>query len=124
MATTILKSRYTANLGTIAAISAPLTFGLGDQTGTYRGLLTIQASGGAVTGPTWVLEGTLDQGTTWFAIPANATAPIVLTGLQSGDSAALFAAQYNVSGLSGALFKFLATAGTAWTVTTIYALVG
>ena len=124
LVTVVLKTRVVANLGTVAAITAPLQFGLGDTTQTYRGLLTIVASGGAVTGPTWALEGSLDQGTTWFVIPAQTTLPIALTGQFSGDTAPLAAYQYNVSGLAGSLLKFGATAGTAWTATTIYALVG
>lgn len=122
--TILVPLRTPTNLGTIAAINAPLQFGLPQTTQLYRGMLTIVGSGGAVTGPTWVLQASLDQGATWFAIPANTTQPIILTGLTSGDTAALVANQYNVSGLSGGLFKFGATAGTAWTVTTIYALVG
>ena len=122
--TVLVPIRVPTSLGTIAAISAPLQFGLPQTSQLFRGLLTIVGSGGAVTTPTWVLEASLDQGNTWFAIPANTTQPIVLTGLISGDTAALVANQYNVSGLSTALFKFGATAGTAWTATTVYALVG
>jgi hypothetical protein len=71
-----------------------------------------------------LLEGSLDQGATWFTVPANTTQPLVLTGQFTGDTAALFIEQYNLSGLSGGLFKFGATAGTAWTATTVYALIG
>jgi hypothetical protein len=124
LSTTIVKCRVAVNLGTIAAVTAPVQFGLGDMSQTYRGQLTIVASGGAVASPTWVLEGSLDQGSTWFVIPPQTTLPIALTGQLSGDTAPLAAYQYNVSGLSGCLFKFGATAGTAWTQTTIYALVG
>ena len=122
--TVLVPLRVPTSLGTIAAISAPLQFGLPQVSDWFRGFLTIVGSGGAVSGPTWVLEGSLDQGVTWFAIPANTTQPIVLTGLISGDTAPLVANQYNVSGLSTALFKFGATAGTAWTATTVYALAG
>lgn len=122
--TILVPLRTPTSLGTISATNAPLQFGLPQTTQLYRGWLTIVAAGGAVTGPTWVLEASLDQGATWFAIPANTTQPIVLTGLTSGDTAALSATQYNVSGLSGALFKFGLTAGTGITATTVYALVG
>lgn len=124
LVTTIIKTRVIANLGTIAAITAPLQFGLGDTSQTYRGVLTLVGSGGAVTGPTWALEGSLDLGVSWFTIPANTTQPLVLTGQLSGDTAAIFVTQYNVSGLSGCLFKIGATAGTGWTAVTVYALVG
>lgn len=124
LSTVVIPTRIPTKIGTIAAISAPLQFGLPEQSEKYRGWLTVFGSGGAVSTPTWVLQGSLDQGATWFAIPANTTQPIVLTGLTSGDTAALFANQYNVSGLAGGLFKFGATAGTGWTATTVYVLVG
>src|SRR5580692_11258497 len=97
LVTILVPLRVPTSLGTIAAISAPLQFGIPQTSQLFRGLLTIQGSGGAVTSPTWVLEGRLDQGATWFAIPANTTQPIVLTGLTSGDTAALVANQYNIS---------------------------
>jgi hypothetical protein len=125
LVTSVLKARVAVELGSMAAINSPLQFGLGDTSQTYRGWLTISGSGGAVTSPTWVLEGSLDWGATWFVVPANTTQPIVVTGtLLTGTTAALFATQYNVSGLAGALFQFGATAGTAWTATSIYALIG
>ncbi len=123
--TVVLKSRVAEDLGSIAAINAPVQFGLGDVSETYRGSLTLIGSGGAVTTPTWVLEASLDQGVSWFIIPAESTNPPVVTGtFLTGTTAALFVNQYNVSGLSGALFQFGATAGTAWTATQVYALIG
>lgn len=122
--TKILKTRVITKLGSLTALTDYFQFGLGDTTQTYRGNLTVQGSGGAITGPTWVLEGSLDQGVSWFVVPANTTQPIVLTGQFSGDTAALFANQYNVSGLAGGLFKFGASAGTAITSIDVYALVG
>lgn len=121
MATSVIKSRNAQNLGTIAANNAPVVFGLGDVSSTYRGQLSIVCSGGAVTGPTWVLEASIDGGSTFFTITATT---YTLTGLISGDTASLYAARYDVSGLAGALFKFGATAGTGWSATTVYALVG
>jgi hypothetical protein len=118
MATTIIKSRFIANLGTIAAINTPLSFGVGDMTGASNGILWIQASGGAVTTPTWVLSASLDQGVSWFVITGIAA---TLTGLATGDTASLFASSYNVSGLSGALFHVALTAGTAITPITVLA---
>lgn len=119
MATTIIKSRFIASLGQLSAINTPLSFGVGDATYIANGILYIQASGGAVTTPTWILEASLDQGVTWFVVP-SATTP-TLTGLLTGDTAALFAATYNVSGLSGAIFHFGLSAGSAITATTILA---
>jgi hypothetical protein len=126
MATTVIKTRVAVNLGSISAVNTPVTFGLGDMTFNYRGFLTIMGgSGGAVTTPTYILEASLDQGVSWFAIPANTTQPAVVTGtFLTGDTAALFVNQYNVSGLSGALFHFGLTAGSAITAIPIWALVG
>src|ERR1700678_4774775 len=94
LVTSIIKTRVADNLGMIAAINAPLQFGLGDISQTYRGWLTLIGSGGAVSTPTWILEGSLDQGASWFVIPANTTQPIVITGtLLTGTTAALFANQ-------------------------------
>ena len=124
MPTYLPKDRVAQNVGTVAAINAPVTFGLPDMSETYCGRVTIVGNGGAVTGPTWVLEGSIDNGSTWFLIPANTTQPIVISGQLTGDTAPLFANQYNVSGLGGALFHFGASAGTGWSATTIWVLVG
>lgn len=124
MATSVVKDRVAQNIGTVAAINAPVVFGLPDMSQTYRGQVTIVGNGGAVTGPTWVLEGSIDNGSTWFVVPAQTTLPLALTGQLTGDTAPLFALQYNVSGLGGALFHFGASAGTGWTATTVYVLVG
>jgi hypothetical protein len=118
MFTVIVKSRAIANLGTISALNTPLTFGCGDMTFASNGILNIQASGGAVTTPTWVLAASLDQGTSWFVVSGTAA---TLTGLATGDTGAIYAGSYNVSGLSGALFHFALTAGTAYSAMTIYA---
>ena len=124
MATFVVKDRVAQNVGSISTLNAPVVFGLPDMSQTYRGQVTIVGNGGAVTGPTWVLEGSIDNGATWFVIPAQTTLPLALTGQMTGDAAPLFAIQYNVSGLGGALFHFGATAGTAWTATNVYVLVG
>lgn len=118
MATTIIKSRFISTLGTIAAINTALSFGVGDMTGASNGILWIQASGGAVSTPTWLLSASLDQGVSWFVVAGTSA---TLTGLATGDAAALFASSYNVSGLSGALFHFALTAGTGITAPTIFA---
>lgn len=131
MANVVLKTRSplpAQNLiGSIAAISSSSTalqFSLGDQSQAYRGQLTIIGSGGAVTTPTWVLECSVDGGTTWFVLPANTTNAATVTGALSGETASIFVDQYNVSGLGSALYKFGASAGTGWTAVNIYAFVG
>ena len=124
MATFVVKDRVAQNVGSISALNAPVVFGLPDMSQTYRGQVTIVGNGGAVTGPTWVLEGSIDNGATWFVVPAQTTLPLALTGQMTGDTAPLFANQYNVSGLGGALFHYGLSAGTGITATTVWVLVG
>jgi len=125
MATSVIKSRVAQNIGSISAINTPLPFGLADTSQTYTGRVTITGgSTGAVTGPTYVLEGSIDNGLTWFLIPANSTQPITISGQLTGDTAPLFANQYNVSGLGGALFHFGLSAGTGITAIPVWVMVG
>jgi hypothetical protein len=114
---TLVKNRILTKVGTISATNTPLTFSLPDMTFSSNGLLYIQASGGAITTPTWMLEASLDQGVSWFVVTATA---FTATGLITGDTAATYAASYNVSGLGNALFHFGLTAGTGITAMTIY----
>jgi hypothetical protein len=123
--TVIIKPRYVQTIGSISAINTPLPFGVSDLSQAYRGQLTLTgASTGAVSTPTWVLEGSIDNGSTWFVIPAQTTLPIALTGQMTGDTAPLFALQYNISGLGGALFHFGLSAGTGITAFTVSAYIG
>jgi len=125
MATVVIKSRVAENIGSVAAINTPLAFGLADTSQTYCGQLTITGgSAGAVSTPTYILEGSIDNGLTWFVIPSQTTLPIVITGQMTGDTASLFALQYNVSGLGGALFHFGLTAGTGITAIPVWVMVG
>jgi hypothetical protein len=124
MATFVVKDRVAQNVGTVSALNTPVVFGLPDMSQTYTGLVTVVGNGGAATGPTWVLEGSIDGGSTWFVIPAQSTLPIAITGQMTGDTAPLFANQYNVAGLGGALFHFGLSAGTGLTATTVWVLVG
>lgn len=120
-ATVLVKDRVLTNIGSISAINSALTFGIPDMTQPGRGNLWIQASSAgsaAVSTPTWVLEASLDQGVSWFVVAATTS---TLTGLMTGDTAAIFAASYNVSGLGGCLFHFGLTAGTGITALTIWA---
>lgn len=124
MATFVVKDRVAQNVGSISALNTPVVFGLPDTSQTYRGQVTIVGNGGTATGPTWVLEGSIDNGATWFVVPAQTTLPLALTGQMTGDTAPLFALQYNVSGLGGALFHYGLSAGTGITATTVWVLVG
>ena len=122
----LLKTGIPTPLGSLSTVNSPLQFGLPDITGMYRGQLTVIASGGAVSPPTWVLECSIDQGATWFLISSAIvlTASTPTSGQISGDTAPLYAARYDVSGLSGSAMKFGLTAGSSITATNIYALVG
>jgi len=130
----LLKTRIPKLLGSISALNAPLQFGIPDVTNVFRGQLIIVASAaGAVTGPTWVLEGSIDQGLSWLLISPSIVLtastptyglPYALTGQFTGDAAPIYAARYDVSGLSGSTLKFGLSAGTGITALPIYALVG
>jgi hypothetical protein len=89
-----------ANLGTIVAAGDAVAFTVPEPSRDHQGYLVIQLSGG--TTPTPVLEGSLDDGATWFTFPTVATTgiffPYAITGQVGGDAAATFAGQYNVSG--------------------------
>ena len=124
MATFVIKDRVAQNVGAVSALNTPVTFGLPDMSNNNQGVVTITGNGGAATGPTWILEGSIDNGSTWFVIPAQTTLPIALTGQMTGDTAPLFALQYNVSGLGGALFHFGLSAGSGLSATTVWVLVG
>jgi hypothetical protein len=130
----LLKTRIPKLLGSLTALNAPLQFGIPDVTNVYRGQRVIVASAaGAVTTPTWVLECSIDQGLSWFlispAIVLTASTPTyglpyALSGQVTGDNAPVYAARYDVSGLSGSTLKFGLTAGTGITALPIFALVG
>ena len=116
--TILVKNRILTKVGSISALNTPLSFGCPDMTFSSNGLLYIQASGGAVTTPTFVLEASLDQGVSWFVVTAIA---FTATGLITGDTAATYAASYNVSGLGNALFHFGLSSGSGIAAMTIYA---
>jgi hypothetical protein len=87
--------------------------------------LTITVDG-TIAGGTFVLEGSIDSGATWFTVAVsaasagsnNSTAIVATTSVP--DTAATFAGSYNITGLSGpTLFRFGLTAftsgsGTVW----------
>lgn len=127
MATVIVKPRVCTLLGAISAISTSTTalfFGLNDLSNVYRGQLNIVATPGAVTAPTFVLEASVDNGVTFFVVPVSTAITYGLTGGIGADTAPLYAARYDVSGLAGALYKFGMTAGTGVTAIPVYALAG
>lgn len=120
----LVKTRIATNLGSLTASSGAgsvLQFGCPDISSMYRGKLNISCAAGAVTGPTWLLECSIDNGLTWFVLTATT---YTISGQVSGDAAPLYAASYDISGLAGATFKFALTAGTGITATSVWALIG
>src|SRR5579872_4932810 len=102
------------NAGTIAAANNAVAFSLPSPREFSLNKIVIAMVGGSAI--TAVLEGSIDGGATWFVIPAQ-TSDITATG--TADTAASFAARYDVSGLdAGCLFRFGATAitgsGAVW----------
>lgn len=117
-----LTRGFPAKLGTLIAANTAVAFTIPEPTRDNQGVLVIQTSGTA--GTTATLEGSIDGGNTFFVIPASTTPTLAITGQLTGDTAATFAACYQVSGMgAGTLFKFgFAGAGVPTAVVT--ALVG
>jgi len=109
-----------ARLGTLVAANTAVAFAISTPTFEHQGTLIIQVSGTA--GTTATLEGSIDGGATFFVIPALTT--FAVSGQLTGDTAAIQAFSYTVSGMGGdMLFKFgYAGAGTPTAV--VWALVG
>jgi len=130
--TPMLTRGKASNLGTLNAANTAVQFtvsNLRDAPNGTDALTIIVNPTGALAGGTFVLEGSIDGGLSWFSILAsansaganNSTAIISQTG--AADTAAIFAATYNITGLSGpTLFRFGTTAftsgsGAVWAVT-------
>ena len=119
-----------ANLGTLTAANQAVQFAVSNLGAAPNGTDALSISvGGNLSGGTFILEGSIDGGSTWFLITAsaasagsnNSTAIISQTG--GADTAPVFAATYNITGLSGpTAFRFGTTAFTSgsspvWAVT-------
>lgn len=112
------------NLGTVTAITQVVAFALMTPNFSPNGndLLTIVSTGAITTGAV-VLEASLDNGTTWFGIPAGSQAAAFSTTTLNSDTAVSAAGSFNISGLQGALFR----AGVTGTITvnpSIWVLLG
>src|SRR5277367_4653425 len=105
-----------ANLGALAATNQAVAFSVSQLGGAPNGTdaLTV-TTGGNLTATAFVLEGSIDGGTTWFSVLAsantaganNSTAIISATTPAPPDTAATSANTYNITGLSGlTLFRF------------------
>lgn len=99
-----------SNLGTLGAANNAVTFVLSSPREFVLNKIVVSV-GGNLAGGTFVLEGSIDGGATWFVVPAQAS-DVTQTG--APDTAAVFAARYDVSGLgAGCLFRFGTTAFTS-----------
>jgi len=127
--TPMLTRGRAANLGTISATNNAVQFSVSQLGVPPNGTdaLTISV-GGSLTATAFVLEGSIDTGTTWFLItPSAATAgqnnSTAIIGTGAADTNSAFAATYNITGLSGpTLFRFGVTGtvtgtGPIWAVT-------
>jgi hypothetical protein len=113
------KGRPT-KLGTLILANTAVAFNVPEFTRDYQGILVIQTTGAQGTTPT--LEASLDGAATWFLVPIKTT--FAITGQLTGDTAATFAAAYDVSGMgAGAQFKF-GYAGAGVPIAVVWALVG
>jgi hypothetical protein len=68
----LIRPRIPVLLGTIVALNAPAQFGV-PETIAGRGQLNISAYQSGPSGVTALLEASIDQGVSWFSIPATAT---------------------------------------------------
>jgi len=71
---------------------------------------------------TALLEASIDQGVSWFSIPATAT--FFGTTTMTGDTGVILANRYDVSGLAGSQMRFGFTAATGSTGCPVYGLMG
>lgn len=119
-----LRRSAPLNLGQVTAVTQVVAFTVMTPNAAPNGndLLTL-VSTGAITAGAIVLEASLDQGTTWFGVPAGSQAAGFTTTTLNSDTAVSAAGSFNISGLQGALFR----AGVTGTITTnpnIWALLG
>lgn len=110
------------NLGTLAANGDVVSFTVPEPSRDHQGNIVIQVNPtGTLAGGTFALEVSIDQGASWAVLAGTA---LTLTGQPGGDTAAIFMAQYNVSGFgAGAIFKFGLSALTSGSGA-VWALVG
>jgi len=111
------------NLGTLSANNQAVQFLVSNLRDAPNGTdaLTISVNPtGALVAATFALEGSIDGGLSWFnIIPSGATAgtnnsTAIVGTAAAPDTNVIFAATYNITGLSGAtIFRFGNTAFTS-----------
>jgi hypothetical protein len=117
----LLRPRIPVPLGSIIALNAPVQFGVVESL-TPRGQLSLSAYQSGLSAVTAVLECSIDQGVSWFSIPATST--FYGTTVFTGDTAAIVANRYDVSGLCGSQMRWGFTAATGLTSCPVFALQG
>jgi len=117
----LLRPRIPVLLGSLVALNAPVQFGI-PETEAGRGQLSISAYQSGLSAVTALLECSIDQGGSWFSIPA--TANYYGTTTLTGDTATIVGNRYDVSGLCGSQMRFGFTAATGLTSCPVYALQG
>jgi hypothetical protein len=117
----LLRPRIPILLGTLIALNASMQFGVVESV-TPRGQLSISAYQAGLSAVTAVLECSIDQGVSWFSIPSTST--FYGTSVFTGDTAAIVANRYDVSGLCGSQMRFGFTAATGLTSCPVYGLQG
>jgi hypothetical protein len=104
-----------------SALNNPVQFGVCESQ-TPRGQLTISAYQAGLSTVTAVLECSIDQGVSWYSMPATST--FHGTTVFTGDTAAIIASRYDVFGLCGSQMRRGFTAATGLTSCPVYALQG
>jgi hypothetical protein len=117
----LLRPRIPFVLGSLTGLNNPVQFAVCESL-TPRGQLSISAYQSGLSAVTAVLECSIDQGVSWFSIPATST--FYGTTTFTGDTAVILANRYDVSGLCGSQMRFGFTAATGLTSCPIYALQG
>jgi|HubBroStandDraft_6_1064221.scaffolds.fasta_scaffold1785609_2 hypothetical protein len=117
----LLRPRIPVLIGSLIALNSPVQFGVCESL-TPRGQLSISAYQSGLSAVTALLECSIDQGVSWFSIPATST--FYGTTTLTGDTAAIVASRYDVSGLCGSQMRWGFTAATGLTSCPVYALQG
>ncbi len=98
-------------LGTLGAANQAIQFAI-PMTLEFSLKRLIIAVAGNLNASNYVLEASLDGGSTWFVVPAI-TSDLTVSGV--ADTGAAFVNRYDVSGLGGNQFRFGATTYTSGT---------
>jgi hypothetical protein len=103
----ILRPRIPVLLGSLIALNTPVQSGVCESL-TPRGQFTLSAYQAGLSSVTALLECSIDQGVSWSSIPATST--FYGTTVLTGDTAAIVANRYDVSGLFGSQMRWGFTA--------------